>query len=135
VELYQVLKKETWEERNCATPERNIIHLFRNSSIRNTALKWLVENEILIDTRSGLVLSEINQWEECLKMSLELILEKNVSLDEFDPSSVLLTSSGKRLCDEQKCAFEVIATKPILLVDGRAGSGKVSSFLIFFLFP
>lgn len=135
--LYYGLKTETWKERNCATKESDLSRFIVDPNLRKESLKWLLKNDILVESDNGLILSEINEWEICLKESLEKFLESPSFSMEFEDPSTLRTRSGHLLCDEQQRAFKVFSKNPILLVDGTAGSGKVikksTSFFFFLL--
>ena len=132
--LYYGLKTETWKERNCATQELDLSRFIVDTKLRKESLKWLLENDILVESINGLILSEINEWEICLKEALEkFMISPSFSMD-FEDSSKLRTRSGHLLCDEQKRAFKVFSKNPILLVDGKAGSGKVSKKFFFSFF-
>lgn len=116
--FYLRLKRETYEECHSLIDTRGIID--------EPALGWLVGNGVLVRSPSEphlVSLVEIARQESAILEALKLIEMSTPTVAASSEGEPQL-SSGKRLCDEQDLALAVLLRRPILAIDGRAGSGK-----------
>ena len=91
-------------------------------------LQWLLDNGVLVrdpEFEYYFSLTEVRYQEDSIieaihkiEATAETRLENQIDLARIQ------LASGNTLCDEQIKAIEIILKKPILAIDGRAGSGK-----------
>lgn len=118
IQFYGQLKRETYDRCNSLVDTKN--------SIDAEAIKWLASNGViaLSPLDSAFVgLSEVYQQETALLEALAIIEASSPAVD-VPRDYVPRLTSGNSLCDEQEEALDVLLHKPVLVIDGRAGSGK-----------
>lgn len=119
--FYLKLKEETYRECHSLVDSRGLVD--------DDALTWLVANGVAVRREAEphlIALAEVDRHESALLEALAII--ENSSPVEADRGAVAQLASGKRLCDEQEMAADILRRKQVLAIDGRAGSGK-SAFL------
>jgi len=137
--LYLKIKKNTYE--NC----HSLMKIeFENKSMDDQAISLLISNGIVVRSKfddNFISLVQVVRQEQALIEAIYTIesspsFEPAKSIgkyndddnddddDDDDYYSSLQLSSGHKMCDEQKKAFMIMLKKPILAIDGSAGSGK-----------
>ena len=116
--FYAKVKKETYEECHSLVDSKG--------KIDDEALSWLIGNGVLERSLSDpnlVSLVEVARQESALLEALALI-EASAPTDAATDEGTPQLGSGKKLCSEQELALTILLRKPILAIDGSAGSGK-----------
>ena len=117
INFYDFLKRKTFSERHSIVDA--------SYEITTEGIHWLVGNGVVERSEIEPKMVELIEIHEAERALLEAIanIEASVPLHGKHTENVLLTS-GNVLCDEQETALTILRHKPILAIDGRAGSGK-----------
>ena len=116
--FYLRVKKETYEGCHSLVDSKG--------SIEEVGLSWLIDNGVLVrsDSEPNLVsLIEVAMQENAVLEAITRIEESAPTIASSDVIEPQL-GSGRKLCDEQQVALAILLRKPILAIDGCAGSGK-----------
>lgn len=140
--FYSKLKKLTFEDRHFYSGNLEITNAIEDNDWENAAvgLTWLINNGVIKKVSRDdtfLALRSVNDQEVLLSLAMAKIQSIN---KKPKPDTILFSIDDLRthenhlLSNEQKEALQLLLEKPIVIISGPPGSGKVYFFLLSFFF-
>ena len=150
VHIYHILKEETFQEKHCYTSVVYLRSMCEGKNVRRGDFQYALdyldrESIITMEDEQRVYLTAVYAWEHCIMLVMKSLLsrditEKAMCVMEYesnvgdvrevenasttDPIPPLYTSRGHLFCEEQQAAYACHLRFPLLMINGKAGSGK-----------